>query len=82
MKRQLKFSESSDGDQSEPEEYSPTKAKPKGSKPGPKPIDPKWTRVVKYKPNSDDPISTFSYIKDSNKFFVDTDSDLEESQSD
>ena len=81
MKRQLKFLESSEGDQSEPEEYSPYKIKAKGSKPGPKPIEPRWTRVVKYNPGSDDTIQTFLYAKDSNKFFVESDSDLEDSQS-
>ena len=46
MKKDHRYSQSSDEDQSEEEEYGKTKSKGKGSKPGPKPQEPKWTRVV------------------------------------
>ena len=57
--------------------YGRRESKSKGSKRGPKPTDPRWTRLVKLNPNSDNPIPVFSYIKDANVFFVDSDSEDE-----
>ena len=79
MKKNQRYPESSDSDQSEQEEYGKSKSKGTGSKRGPKPIDPRWTRVIKFKPNSDDPIQVYSYIKDANLFFVDSDTEEEDS---
>ena len=46
MKKRNKVSESSDGSASDNQEPSPSKVKGMGSKRGPKPQDPRWTRVV------------------------------------
>ena len=64
---------------SESDRYEPEPAKVGGtiSKPGRKPVDERWTRTVKFKPDSDNDVPLFSYIKDSNKFFVDSESENE-----
>ena len=77
MKKRGDYSVSSQDEESEQEQYGKPKSKGTGSKRGPKPTDPRWTRVVKFNPNSDDPIMLYSYTKDSNAFYVDTDSDEE-----
>ena len=65
---------------SESDRYEPETAKVKGSvsKPGRKPTDERWTRVVKFKPDSDIDTPLFSYIKDSNDFFVDSESEIDD----
>ena len=78
MRKQDKYLLSSSSEESEQEVYGKQESKGKGSKRGPKPTDPRWTRVVKFNPNSDDPIPVFSYIKDSNTFYVDSDSEEED----
>ena len=73
-KNQTNFQDSdeSHSDENEPE---PTQVKGTVSRRGRKPTDDRWTRVVKFKPDSDNDIPLFSYIKDSNIFFVDSESE-------
>jgi len=46
MSKRHRYSQSSDDEESDEEVYGQSKSKGKGSKPGRKPLDPRWTRVV------------------------------------
>ena len=46
MNKRSKYSVSSEEEESDQEQYGVPPSKAKGSKPGPKPLDPRWTRVV------------------------------------
>ena len=46
MNKRSKYSESSEEEESDQEQYGVPPPKAQGSKRGPKPLDPRWTRVV------------------------------------
>ena len=66
MKGHDSSSEYSDESNSDENEKEPTQVKGIVSRRGRKPIDERWTRVVKFKPDSNKEIPMYSYIKDSN----------------
>ena len=78
MRKRYNSSESDDRSSSDQELYGQPTSKAKGSKRGRKPTDDRWTRVVKFKPNCEDPVELFSWVRDYNAFYIDSDSDQEE----
>ena len=46
MNKMDKYSVSSEEEESDQEQYGASPSKAKGSRRGPKPLDPRWTRVV------------------------------------